>query len=164
MRQQARTGFSLVEVLVSLFILSFGVIGAASMQLTALRTTQQASFHGIALQLATDVADQVRMFAGSSISDAANPLLAFDFKSGEKILPPSALCYGAASGCDELSLAEFGIYEVQKRIEGLLPQGRIKVCRDAMPWNGSAGAYNWECVATSGRCASRCQARLACAT
>lgn len=137
--QRTGTGFSLVEVLVSLCILSLGVIGAASMQLTALRTTQHSGFHNIALQLATDVADQVR------ISETSNPLLTLDFKSSEQAAIPAALCYGAATGCDGASMAEFASYEIQRRLKNLLPQGRIKVCRDATPWDDKAQTYHWDC-------------------
>ncbi|RJG01728.1 type IV pilus modification protein PilV [Noviherbaspirillum sedimenti] len=137
--KQTGAGFSLVEVLVSLCILSLGVIGAASIQLTALRTTQQSGFHNIALQLATDVADQVR------ISEASNPLLTLDFKSSEQAAIPAALCYGAAAGCDGASMVAFASYEVQRRLQNLLPQGRIKVCRDATPWDDKAQTYHWDC-------------------
>ena len=48
-------GFSLIEVLISVFVLAVGVIGAAGMQLTALRTTQQSVFQTKALHLATEM-------------------------------------------------------------------------------------------------------------
>lgn len=141
-------GFSLVEVLVSLFLLSVGVIGAATMQLSALRTTQHAGFHHIALQLATEIAEQVRNTSGSSLGAGGNPLLALDFKnSGQALLAPT-LCWGAASSCDGADMAAFGAYEAQLRVAALLPQGQIKVCRDAAPWDDKVNSYRWDCEDT----------------
>lgn len=145
MRDWSIAGFSLIEVLVSLFILSLGVIGAASMQLTALRTSQQSGFQHVALQLATDIADQLRLSVANNLGDPSNPLLTLDFKNNGKAVTPVAPCYGAASNCDELALAAFGVYEVQSRVALLLPQGRVKVCRDGQPWDDDANSYRWSC-------------------
>lgn len=149
MRQHTDAGFSLVEVLVSLLVLSVGIIGAASMQLTAFRNNQQAGFHSIALQLGTDLADQIRGLAVSKISDASNPFLSLDFKSSDSADTPTALCFGTEAGCDDMALAAFGIHEVQARLKRLLPQGRIKVCRDAMPWDDGSNSFTWDCHAGS---------------
>lgn len=149
MGKQATKGFSLVEVLVSLCVLSLGVIGAASMQLSALRTTRQAGFHNIALQLATDIADQVRASPASSFGATGNALLTLDFKSSEQAPAAPAPCWDAASGCDSAGMAAFASYEVQSRLKNMLPQGRIKVCRDAAPWDDQAQAYRWDCDSAS---------------
>ena len=150
MRKQARTGFSLVEVLVSLLILSVGVIGAASMLLSALRNTQQSGYHGIALQLAADAADQIRGYAISDVNDAGNPYLALDFRNGDIFQRPEDLCLDVSSSCELAAMADSGIYEIQTRLIHLLPQGRIKVCRDAMPWNDSSNSYTWNCNSLGG--------------
>src|SRR5690606_15894095 len=58
--ENGENGFSLIEVLVAVFVLAVGVIGAAGMQLAALRTTQQSSFQTRALHLAAEMADYMR--------------------------------------------------------------------------------------------------------
>jgi len=133
---------------VSLFILSLGIIGAASMQLTALRTSQQSGFHHVALQLAMDTADQIRAVAASNVSDISNPLLTLDFQSSGNFAVPAVLCHGTTSNCDGQALAAFAIYETQSRMKMMLPQGRIKVCRDDMPWDDSVNSYTWDCSAS----------------
>ncbi|MFD2273251.1 type IV pilus modification protein PilV [Undibacterium arcticum] len=55
-RQQG--GFTLIEVLISVFVLALGVIGAAGMQLVAMRTGQQSGAQSLAVQLATEMADK----------------------------------------------------------------------------------------------------------
>ncbi len=62
--QQA--GFSLVEVLVALLILSFGLLGLAGLQITGLQQNQGALHRTRATQLATSLIDCMR--AGSAAS------------------------------------------------------------------------------------------------
>lgn len=53
-------GFSLVEVLVSVLVLSVGVLGMAALQLNALRSNQTAAVRSQATFLAYDIADRMR--------------------------------------------------------------------------------------------------------
>lgn len=65
----AQGGFSLIEVLISLLILGFGLLGLALLQTTALKATQSANQRTIATNLAYEVLDMMR----------ANRLLAFRY-------------------------------------------------------------------------------------
>lgn len=138
-------GFSLIEVLVSILVLSLGVIGAAAMQLTGLRTTQQSGYQSVALQLASELADKMRANDSQMKQiDGANPFLAIDYKSAEQGEPASpGSCYGIS--CSGAELAEFDIYEWKKRIKAGLPAGRAVVCRDAAPWDSANGSLRWSC-------------------
>ncbi len=62
-------GFSLIEVLVSLLVLGFGLLGLALLQTTALKATQSANQRTIATNLAYEVMDMMR----------ANRLLSFRY-------------------------------------------------------------------------------------
>ena len=53
-------GFSLIEVLVALVVLSIGMIGIAAMQVEGLRFGQQAVIGTRAVGLAADIADRIR--------------------------------------------------------------------------------------------------------
>lgn len=55
-----QAGFSLVEVLVSLLILSLGLLGLAAMQVFALRNTQSAHLRSLATLYAYDMLDRMR--------------------------------------------------------------------------------------------------------
>ena len=56
MRASGRCGFTLIEVLVAMLVLSLGLISGSAMQLTALRTRQQSALLSNAVQLASTVA------------------------------------------------------------------------------------------------------------
>lgn len=141
----------MIEVLVSVFVLALGVVGAAGMQLIALRTGQQSSIQSTATQLATEMADKMRANAAQmNVSDAVNLFLAVDYDSSAGTLsPPAKLCYTTAS-CSAAELAAHDIYEWEKRIQQTLPSGRVKICRDSAPATLVAGVLSWSCTAYAG--------------
>ena len=52
-------GFTLIEVLVALFVMAVGLLGLASLQLQGLRGTHDAALRNQAVALATDTAEQL---------------------------------------------------------------------------------------------------------
>jgi type IV pilus assembly protein PilV len=145
MNKTGAAGFSLVEVLVSIVVLAVGVIGAAGMQLTALRTAQQSGLQTTALQLAAELADRMRVNADQMrLADKANPFLGIDYKTVDGTPEaPIANCF--AVDCDGDQLAQFDLYEWRKRIQAGLPGGRAVVCRDSTPWDASSKRLAWDC-------------------
>lgn len=141
-------GFSLIEVLVSMLVLAIGVIGAAGLQLGAMRTTQQSAFQSIALQLASEMADKMRA-NDSQMKQSSSLFLAVDYKSASDGEPsaPGKSCYAASCGGTEL--AAFDIYEWEKRVKDALPGGRVLICRDTSPWDAGRSSLTWDCNGNS---------------
>jgi len=54
------TGFTLLEVLIALLVLSIGLLGLAALQTTGLRSNQMASMRTQATQVAYDITDRMR--------------------------------------------------------------------------------------------------------
>jgi type IV pilus assembly protein PilV len=143
-----QSGFTLIEVLISVLVLALGVIGAAGMQLTALRTTQQSAFQTIALDLASEMAEKMRANTGQMKQvDNLNTFMKVNYKSDTDDNPsvPDKMCFDAAVNCNAKELAEFDVYEWETRIKAALPSGSAVICRDANPWDASAGALRWSC-------------------
>lgn len=65
-RTNSNTGFTLIEVLISMLILAVGLLGLAGMQATGLRNNLSAFHRTQATQLAYDLADRMR----ANIADA----------------------------------------------------------------------------------------------
>jgi type IV pilus assembly protein PilV len=61
-------GFTLVEALVALLVLSIGLLGVAALQLTALQNNNNALFRSQATYLAYDIADRIRANRGSALA------------------------------------------------------------------------------------------------
>ena len=141
-------GFSLIEVLIAVLVLALGVIGAAGMQLSALRVSQQSSFQTAAVQLASEIADKMRANDSQmKLNDSRNVFLTVDYQADVHGEPPAPgrLCY--ADDCSGADLARFDIYEWEKRVRSALPGGRVVICRDAAPWDASAESFTWDCKA-----------------
>ncbi len=59
-RRNRQKGFTLVEVLVALIVLSIGMLGIAALYLESLRASRQALVRTEAVTLASDIADKIR--------------------------------------------------------------------------------------------------------
>ena len=60
MENVSARGFTLVEVLIALCLLSLAALSLLALQWRSLNTTQQSALHGVAMQLAVDMADALR--------------------------------------------------------------------------------------------------------
>ncbi|WP_306397961.1 type IV pilus modification protein PilV [Telluria beijingensis] len=147
---QAR-GFTLIEVLVALFVLAVGVLGAGAAQLAALRTRQQAALGSEAAQLASSLAARMQANAHvAGLPDGANPYLALDYDAAVHGPPAGgATCFGVGA-CDPLALAAFDLHEMRLALHRGFPGGRIAVCRDDAPWSAEHGRYRWGCSGDAG--------------
>jgi type IV pilus assembly protein PilV len=59
-------GFSLIEVLVAVVVLSIGLLGLAALQVSGLRVGQSSFYRAQAAQFATDMADRLRANLGEA--------------------------------------------------------------------------------------------------
>lgn len=107
---RAQCGFSLIEVLVALLLVALGVLGAAALQLNALRFTQDSAHRVQASLLATDLLERMRANPGQRTSYAGD--VAGDCVT-ESADPPTVLAQ------DRLDFAA--------GVTCRLPQGRARV-------------------------------------
>lgn len=137
-------GFTLVEVLVALFVLAVGIAGAAAAQLGAERTRQQSALMSEAARLAASLAARMQVNrAVSSLPDGANPYLALSYDAADG--PPTAAATCFDSPCTPVQLAEFDLHEIRQLVHAGFPRGRIAVCRDSAPWDAAARRLRWRC-------------------
>ena len=125
-------GFTLLEILVAVLVLSFGLLGLAGLQAASIRANHSAYLRSQATQLAYDMADRMR--ANTSAADAGtynNPTPAI-----------SASCY-STGGCAASVLAGDDVYRWNQAITAALPAGSAGVvCLDATPNDGSPGTVD----------------------
>jgi type IV pilus assembly protein PilV len=108
-------GFSLIEVLVALIILSVGLLGIAGLQATSKRTSYEALQRTTATMLARDISERMR----------TNPDQLASYNGTvdtTTITPPSDCLYDAVSNstpdCTPAQLATYDLYEWQQAILG----------------------------------------------
>jgi type IV pilus assembly protein PilV len=133
-------GFSLIEVLVSILVLSFGMLGVASLLASSLSGSHTASMRTQAIVLADDLADRMRANRATAVAPGPN--------NYEGIAPAENRCravhyahrHVAPAACTPQELAADDLFDWQAQVAALLPQGTAVVCIDSTPEDGTAGA------------------------
>lgn len=147
--QRSARGFTLVEVLVSIVILSFGMLGMVGMQAFALQSNREARLQSHATNLARELAEMMRgnNQIGIQPTAADNPYLV---AVSTPLTPSTAsVCLGAgnaSTGCTTtLDVARAEMTDWLTRVDSELPGARIAICFDSSPYD-SNGLPQWDCT------------------
>ena len=127
-----QSGFTLIEILVAIVILSIGLLGVASLQVQGLKNNQSAYLRTQAAILAYDMADRMR-----TNPSEADTYADFDTLG---VVPPDPQCISNDAGCSAQNLAFTDLFEWAERLNGteesaiLLPdaQGTIDLNDDGV--------------------------------
>jgi type IV pilus assembly protein PilV len=150
MRWRRGAGFTLVEVLVALFVLAVGIAGASATQVLAQRCRHAAALDADGARLAAGLAQRMRANpVAMGAPDSANPYLVGHDASLESAPPMSAPCLGTEN-CSPLQMAQFDIDDTIEALHARFPGGRLLVCRDTTAWDTAADALSWHCDAAGG--------------
>lgn len=118
------TGFSLVELLVSVLIFAIGLVGLAGLQIAGIRSNQMAYHRSIATQLAYDMAERMR----------SNPVGFASAKDTYKTTTAgtdSTKC--ESSACTQAELVAYDLKRWYDELAQKLPNGKGIVCLDSTP-------------------------------
>ena len=143
----AQQGFTLVEILVAIVVLSFGVLGVVGMQAAALQSNRAARNQSTAVALGRELADIMRgnKDVALATSTSSNPYLVANYTG---TLPTtSANCFTAAC-TSTLAVAQYDMNQWLARVSAALPQARVVVCFDDTPYSSSTGLPQWDCSST----------------
>lgn len=139
-------GFTLVEMLVAVVVLSLGVLGTVGMQLSALQGNRDAGQQSAAVRLGAELAELMRdnKEIAQKLTPVENPYLV----TFSGTLPnTTADCF--VSCTDQYQVAQWGIREWLIRIKDELPEAQVVICYDAAPFE-SDGLARWECSNSGG--------------
>lgn len=138
-------GFSLVEVLVAILVLSFGLLGLLGMQTAALQASREARLQSVAAAFATELSEMMRGNPDAAKAAGGNPYFG-DFKKPLKPVHAShCLSTSSTTACeDPLDLANSQMSDWLARIDLELPGARVRVCADAQPYDHQ-GLPQWNC-------------------
>jgi len=114
-------GFTLLEVVIALLVLSIGLLGLAGLQTVGLRSNQMAIMRTLATQSASDMSD--RMHANPAGVDAQ--AYVFGLNAGR----PATAANCTAVPCSPAQVADYDVDAWLTRLEGL-PGGRGSISRD----------------------------------
>lgn len=149
-KSNGNAGFSLVEVLISIIILSFGLLGVVGLQAAALQANRDARLQSVATTLARELGEMMRGnkdVANRTSSDAlTNPYLGqFSNPDGTTPLGPLTkyYCLNVGSTClSATQIAQSQMTDWLTRIDAELPGARVEICPDSAPFNAQ-GVPQW---------------------
>lgn len=136
-------GFTLIEVLVAVLVLSLGVLGAAGMQAVSLQANREARMQEIGTRLAAELGELVRAnhVLARTTDPNSNPYL-IDISNTAPAT--TVTCFTAASCSAPADIARRDVADWAQRAALLLPGLRAKVCYDAAPFDAN-GRPDWAC-------------------
>lgn len=160
MKHFSQQGFSMIEVLVAVFILAVGLLGVAALQMGSMNSGQEGYFRTQALSIAEDLASRIRtnrVIMSPNISDsdgemanvyaaryATNPAELYACAAAPVMCRPDGAA--AAADCTVPNLIAFERWEVCSQAAALLPAGEVRTLL-----NGSKVSVSVGWTATQGR-------------
>jgi type IV pilus assembly protein PilV len=129
LRLKRSRGFTLIEVLVAIVVLSIGLIGIAGLLVSVIGRNQSSVYHSVAVSLATDIAERMRANSQAfSLTSAAN-VYTTQLTSGA---PPTSTdaCESATGNCDTDKMAKYDASKWEDLVSKVLPSGKGVVCFD----------------------------------
>ena len=135
-------GFSMIEVLVTLLIISLALLGTAGLQAYSMRLNQGGQFRSLAVFLAADLAERMEANRTSALAGGyvVPSTLGADFLAGGAAV--STACVTAA--CSPAALAAYDLSQWQSAVATTLPQCSWSVAQTV---SGSQRTYtvtlNW---------------------
>lgn len=125
---KAQSGVSMLELLVSLLIFSFGMLGLAGLEIRTLSMSQSSLYRSQATALADDILDRMRADRANALAGNWNTALAT-----------------AASSVTGSALYQTDLKDWKATVESLLPAGQASVAVNAnvvtitLQWDDSRG-------------------------
>lgn len=124
------TGFSLLEVLIAMLVLTVAMLSLARLQAATTHAARQANALDLAQQFAAELAEEIR---------EGLPIVSLRAAIAGQDEDPVISCY--RQSCTPQQFALFDWHEWRQRLLWIAPAARISVCRsEDLPLSG------WQCV------------------
>ena len=125
MINKKQAGFSLIEVLIGMLLLTIGILGMASMQINAKRLGNDALQRSIATTLAHDMIERLRsnpMALGAYVGSATVTSGSITVGGGQRGSEPTPDCKTSTSLCNPDELANHDLWEWERTLDGVNEQ------------------------------------------
>jgi len=123
--QRRQTGYTLIEALIAILVMSIGLAGLGVFQVMTLQSTNNANNRAMAIIAAESMADQIRSnLRGYEFGQFSNQMT-------------TATVADCSTGCNPSQMAQADVALWQLNLARMLPDGRGVICMD-----GSDGQIN----------------------
>lgn len=147
----AQRGFSMMEILITMVVLSIGLLGLAGLQVSGLQNNQSSYYRTVAMQQAYNISDRIRANpAGESAGD-------YDSISGVGTNPGCI-----STGCTPAQMSQYDQYEWNTDNANLLPTGKGTVTRSGNLFTVTVMWDDQRTGATGTNCSGNPQVDLTC--
>lgn len=124
-----QSGFTMIEVLIAVLVLSIGLLGLAGLQAASLRNNHSAYLRSQATLLAYGIGDRMRANQAEVAGGTGYNMSAYSI--------PSAVPACNSGGCSPANMAQNDLYEWETTLARELPNGKGVVCLDSSPDDGT---------------------------
>lgn len=128
-----QAGFTLVEVLVTLVVFAFGMLGVAGLQVISLANMDSAQHRSVASLKAGEMAERMRANPGlkyHGVTGADNACRTAHYSSRNE----------TPDDCTPAEMAADDLWDWQTELAAVLPSGTGTVCYDSTPEDGTPAA------------------------
>jgi len=145
--RRLQLGMTMIESLVAIVVLSFGMLGVVGLQAAALQSNKEARYQSSAVRLARELGELLRGNKNVAIEALAanNPYLV-DFTGTLPSAGPD--CFAGACATTQ-EVAGYQLREWLARADAELPGARVKVCVDDAAFD-AGGLPVWDCSDSGG--------------
>lgn len=121
-----QTGASLLEVLIAILIMSFGIAGVALLMAATIQYNKTAQYQMVGLQIATQLAESMRANTDGFMADAYTKTDTYSSTVAALTLPSCA----NTSACTSIEIATIDKAQVANTLRVALPGGDFNVQRN----------------------------------
>lgn len=148
-KNRRESGFALIEALIAVLVLSFGLLGMVGLQAGALQNNREARYQSVAVSLAQELAEMMRgnKDVAMETDTTKNPYLG-DF-SGTSLRSASISCLATTPCTTKTDVATAELADWLARLDKNLPGARATICLDSKPYDDNKGLPQWTCTGTS---------------
>lgn len=125
-RRTQQTGASLLEVLIAILIMSFGIAGVALLMAATIQYNKTSQYQMVALQIATQLAESMRANTDGFMAGAYVKTDSYSSSVSAATIPECA----ASALCTSTTVAQYDMAQVTNTLRLALPGGDFNVQRN----------------------------------
>lgn len=111
-----QTGFSLIEIMISSFILAIGILGLAGMQTLAVKSVDEVQQRTLANSLLVDITERMQL-NHVWLENSANDYNTNSLIGDASIAPPTCVNNGEFSNCTGQEIKENDLFEWREKLK-----------------------------------------------